>query len=54
MSWNNVMPVWSLNQTLRKAVADYENKEISHIEVYERIKNIEEIPESVKQNWKGE
>lgn len=54
MSWNNVMPVWALNQTLNKAVADYENKEISRTGVYERIKNIEEIPESVKQNWKGE
>lgn len=40
-----------LNSEFNEAFKQWENDEITKREVYERIKDIQEIPDRVKDNW---
>ena len=52
MSFSNVTPAWALNPALNAAVADYKAGFIGAADVYRRIKDQDELPNSVKENWR--
>jgi hypothetical protein len=51
MSWNNTIPAWMLNSEVREAIQKFEKNEITKQDVYNKIKDITEVPDHVKENW---
>ena len=49
MSWNNVIPAWVFGD-FNIHFEDYKNNKIDLKEFVERIKNLPEVPEIVKEN----
>lgn len=51
MGWNNITPAWMLNSKFEEATKKFQNDKITKQEAYERIKNIKEVPDRIKENW---
>jgi hypothetical protein len=52
MSWNNALPAWMFLPDFRNAVDAFARGEITDAEVYEAIKDLDYVPETVKINWR--
>jgi len=53
MSFNNALPAWLFTPEFFNAFEAMKANEITVDEFYNLIKDIDEVPSQVKENWKG-
>jgi hypothetical protein len=52
MSWNNITPAWMLGD-FHNYLEQYRNGKLTIFEFYDKIKTMDDVPDTVKYIWKN-